>query len=46
MSVVLRKVEEVTTISKLESLISVRIIDCTLRAPNKILRLLHASYFT
>ena len=31
----LRKVEDVTTISKLQSLISVRIIYCTLRVSNK-----------
>jgi len=34
-SFLLRKVEDVTTISKLQSLTSVRIIDYTLRVPNK-----------
>ena len=34
-SFLLRKVEGVTTISKLQSLTSVRIIDYTLRVPNK-----------
>ena len=35
MSFVLRKVEDVTTISKPQSLTSVKIKDCTLRVPNK-----------
>jgi len=35
MSFVLRKVEDVTTISKSQSLTSVSIKDCTLRVPNK-----------
>jgi len=35
MSFLLRKVEDVTTISKLQSLTSVKKIDCTLRVPNK-----------
>ena len=35
MSVLLRNVEDVTTISKSQSLTSVRIQDCTLRVPNK-----------
>ena len=34
-SFLLRKVENVTTISKPQSLTSVRIKDCTLRVPNK-----------
>jgi len=36
MSFLLRKVEHVTTISKPQSLTSVRIKDCTLNVPNKI----------
>ena len=36
MSFLSRKVEDVTTISKPQSLTSVRITDCTLRVPNKI----------
>jgi len=35
MSFLLRKVEDVTTISKSQSLTSVSIKDCTLRVPNK-----------
>jgi len=35
MSFLLRKVEDVTTTSKPQSLTSVRIKDCTLRVPNK-----------
>ena len=35
MSFLLRKVEDVTTISKPQSLTLVRIKDCTLRVPNK-----------
>jgi len=35
MSFLLRKVEDVTTISTSQSLTSVRIKDCTLRVPNK-----------
>ena len=35
MSFLFRKVEDVTTISKLQSLSSVSIKDCTLRVPNK-----------
>ena len=38
MSFLLRKVEDVTTIIKPQSLTSVRIKDCTLRVPNKLLR--------
>jgi len=35
MSFVLRKVEDVTTISTSQSLTSMKIKDCTLRVPNK-----------
>jgi len=35
MSFLVRKVEDVTTISKPQSVTSVRIQDCTLRVPNK-----------
>ena len=35
MSFLFKKVEDVTTISKPQSLTSVRIKDCTLRVPNK-----------
>ena len=35
MTFLLRKVEDVTTISKSQSLTSVSIKDCTLRVPNK-----------
>jgi len=35
MSFLLKKVEDVKTISKPQSLTSVRIKDCTLRVPNK-----------
>jgi len=35
MSFLLRKVEDVTTINKPQSLTSVRIKDCTLKVPNK-----------
>jgi len=35
LSILLKKVEDVTTISKLQSLTSMRMIDCTLRVPNK-----------
>jgi len=35
MSFLLRKVEDVMTISKPQSLTSVRMKDCTLRVPNK-----------
>ena len=35
MSLLFRKVEDVTTISKSQSLTSVSIKDCTLRVPNK-----------
>ena len=34
-SILLQKVEDVMTISKLQSLTSLRLIDCTLRVPNK-----------
>jgi len=40
MSFLLRKVEDVTTISKSQSLTSVSIKDCTLRVPNKTTTLL------
>jgi len=39
MSFLWRKVEDVTTISKTQSLTSVRIKDCTLRVPNKTITL-------
>jgi len=41
MSFLLRKVEDVTTISKSQSLTSVSIKDCTLRVPNKTTTLFH-----
>ena len=40
MSFLLRKVEDVTTISKPQSLTSVRTKDCTLRVPNKTTKLI------
>jgi len=40
MSFLLRKVEDLTTISKSQSLTSVSTKDCTLRAPNKTTKLL------
>jgi len=39
MSFLLRKTEDVTTISKLQSLTAVRIIECTLRVPNRTITL-------